>query len=421
MAARFTRGLSAGDFFQGAERLLKNKAIVGLFDLDGVLVQSGAYQAACLRTIQIFLEWMRLEHLMPDDSVPGFFEINGIIREWDMIPINLALALEAVCSRIKPRPVFQNWRQTFEWLQSHKTPKIEVDYLSGIRSLLPYHRVGKPLTETILEVGREARGEGLFPTLSQQPLFEELFADSRDIHRSLTTRVFQNVILGDKVFEEAYSLPAEVTCPSFNVLYDHPLLEPSLSRTIKRLVAAGELHVAMMTARPCRPPELNERSEVGYAPEAEHVLKLVNLQEAPIMGYGSLTAAARRYSISPYHLLKPSGFHALAALALSWLELGWPALDWAAEIFLENRSPQRDLGGMPRCIELHVFEDSPSGILSAKKAAEMLQSAGYEIDLRLWGIVSDLAGETALQNSGAVIVKDINQALGRAFPDLLAG
>jgi hypothetical protein len=350
--------------------------------------------------------------------VPTFFETNGIMREWDTVPASLAIALEAVCARLQPPPLFDTLRRAIDWLQVHETPPIEIDYYSKIRSLLPYRKAGKLFTESVLESRRQEDGNTLFPCLSRQGVFEELFANSRDIHQSLTTRVFQNVILGDKVYEEAYGLPAEVSCPSFNELYDRSTLDARLSRALNAQVRAGKVNLAVMTARPCWPPERDGRSEVGYAPEAENVLKLVGMPDIPIIGYGSLTAAAKRYAVSTYDLLKPSGFHALAAFALSWFKDGWQALEWAAGAWLGDRARLSDLNGLPRSVELHVFEDSPNGILSAKKAAEALRSAGFEIDLRLWGIVSDLADSFALKANGAVILPDINQALLQAFEGL---
>src|SRR5690554_2507184 len=106
-----------------------------LFDLDGVLVQPGGYRAAVRETLNYFTQQMGLPSLAPDDETIAIFEAQGIICEWDMIPITLAVMLEAAAARLDGKLSLNSLQAASDSLRGISLEDFQVDYAPVLRQL----------------------------------------------------------------------------------------------------------------------------------------------------------------------------------------------------------------------------------------------------------------------------------------------
>jgi hypothetical protein len=105
----------------------------------------------------------------------------------------------------------------------------------------------------------------------------------------------------------------------------------------------------------------------------------------------------------------------------AWTGDEWQALIWAYKAYCENSSPNFQctditsfeglLPPLPGCFHVHVFEDTPIGIVSARKAAEILELCGYKVEFHAWGIAQTDSKRSSLSSSGANIYPTFEAAL----------
>lgn len=393
-----------------------------LFDLDGVLVQPGGYRAAVRETLNYFTQQMGLPSLAPDDETIAIFEAQGIICEWDMIPITLAVMLEAAAARLDGKLSLNSLQAASDSLRGISLEDFQVDYAPVLRQLGQYTCVGEAPAESLLALCESGQGREIFPRLSKQGVLRELFTNTRRPDSSRTTHVFQTYVLGDEVFTEAMGLPAEVQTESLLARHDRPLLAPEIRDRLLVMRDEGLLRMAAYTARPSLP--LGESAErlVVFTPEAEMALNLVGLETIPVMGSGQMGEAAWKLGEREDRLTKPAPYHALAAAVAAWTGNRLSALTWIQQVFnyfeRGGTLPTLDTGAgsLPAQLELHVFEDSPSGLSGGKEAARMLSKLGVDVQVKLWGVSPHPEKAEALARVGAQVFADVNQALAAAFP-----
>jgi hypothetical protein len=239
-----------------------------------------------------------------------------------------------------------------------------------------------------------------------------LLAESRDVRKSLTTRVFQHFVLGCQAFRETFGLPCEMESPSYLRLYDRPLLDPGLREEVLRRWQGGRLDLAAYTARPCR-----LRGEAGapilpYSPEADVVLDACGLKSLPLVGYGQVYRLAELTGSTSDHFVKPSVVQALGAIGAAVWREEMPAM-LAAERWINHHEDGR-FTGLPG-LEIFIFEDSAGSMRAVQHAAELLQSIGVAAQVRAFGVARSPAKVAALRAAGAQIFMDVNQAVAEAL------
>lgn len=393
-----------------------------LFDLDGVCVQPGGYRAAVRETLNYFNQQMGLPSLAPDDETIAIFEAQGITCEWDMIPITLAVMLEAAAAQLDGKLSLDSLQTTCENLRGSPLDSITVDYAPVLRQLGKYMRVGEAPAESLLALCECGQGSHLFPRLSNQGVLRELFTNTRRPARSRTTHVFQTFVLGDEVFTQAMALPAEVQTESLLARHDRPLLAPEIRDRLLAMRDEGLLRMAAYTARPSLPLGETEERLAVFTPEAEMALKLVGLETIPVVGSGQMSEAAWSLGEREDRLTKPAPYHALAAAAAAWTGDRLSALAWIQQVFnyFERGGALPPLetgaGSLPAHLEMHVFEDSPSGLSGGKEAARMLGDLGIDVQVNLWGVSTHPEKAEALERVGARVFPDVNQAVATVFP-----
>ncbi len=107
-----------------------------LFDIDGVLVQPAGYRAAVKATMDYFLDRLGVERDVFSEEIAVLFEALGVTSEWDMVPISLAVILEAVYVIYPPERALNSLQDVLDWAQG-KQVAIDLDLRKAVEDLSP--------------------------------------------------------------------------------------------------------------------------------------------------------------------------------------------------------------------------------------------------------------------------------------------
>jgi hypothetical protein len=393
----------------------KRTSMVALFDLDGVLIQPGGYRAAVTATVNYFSQKMGLGQQAPNEDDLALLEANGITSEWDMVPICLVVLIEKAsqaANAVFPDCSFEDLILLVRTLAI----SIDVNYRSEIRQMLPF--LMKPSispSEGLLDAIQAGK---IYPGFQKAAFIRDLMGNTRHISDSKTLRVFQNYILGDRGFIEAYSLIPEFETHSYLRLNDVCLLSDENQRMLNRLISDSVIKLAVITARPSLPPAGAHDLLNDYSPEAEMAIKLTGLDGIPVVGFGTLQFLARKIGVLPDSLIKPSPIQALTAIKAAFGETMIRSLEWAAANGITGGDHQ-GASHLPSKFTLHIFEDSPIGIHSCQQAAFILKQKGCEVTVKAWGIARNPDKIKALEAVKAEVFPDVNQAIQAAFSNSL--
>ncbi len=343
-----------------------------LLDIDGVLVRPLGYRKALRDSLATFAAWMGFNDFEVDEAVIGSLEAQGISSEFDMLPLLVGALCEAALSSIGSIELSSDLVEALKQIAAvHPSPPNTLS--------LPTFRLQDGCFPA-----EAAYRSGVYPSIPEA-LRRGLLLHTRDVYRSVTTRLFQQFVLGDQRFSEVYGLSAEISTPSYLQTYDQPLLDALSRQCLVNAWRGGEIRPAAMTARPSLPPGGVSALNEPYPPEAEAALELLELTEMPLIGLGKLDTVARQANIPVESLLKPAPAQALAATLVaggcSELHAVQAAIAWTAKPPL---SPNFD--HLPAQFELHVVEDTLGGIRSARAAAELLRQSGYQVSFFAWGL-----------------------------------
>jgi hypothetical protein len=258
----------------------------------------------------------------------------------------------------------------------------------------------------------------IFPGFQKATFIRDLLGYTRQITVSKTLRVFQNFILGDQGFVEAYSLAPKFESQSYLQMNDVCLLSEGNQRMLTRLISESVINPAVITARPSLPPTGANDLLNDYSPEAEMAIKLTGLDGIPVVGFGTIQFLARKIGVIPDSLIKPSPVQALAAISAAFGESMDKSLDWAAANGIAG-CDGREASHIPGRFSLHIFEDSPIGIQASQQAAFILRQKGFEITVKAWGIAQNPDKIKTLEAIGAEVYPDVNLAVQAAFQLLI--
>ncbi|MBN8657816.1 MAG: hypothetical protein J0M11_18940 [Anaerolineae bacterium] len=350
---------------------------VVLLDVDGVLVTPGGYRAALHATLNHFATLMGAPHFDFHEEKIAELEKRGIFSEWDMVPVLLGAAWDALLAKVGNENLPSDLKGAAVEIGRRMNGYVSEDLIIPDFEILPNIYP----TESALQ-------QGCFPHLPED-LCRNLLHDSRNVHFSHTTRLFQHFSLGSQVFSEAYNLPAEVETESFLQTHDTSNLSP---KTLSKLQQPN-IHLASITARPSAPPRDVETSHIGYAPEAEAALELVGLADIPLIGYGRLEYYEKQHGVAAASLLKPSPVQSLAAVAAAFTGAEWSSIQAAAEWQASGRL-NSIFSSLPREFELIVVEDTMGGIRSTQAAGAILTQNGFGVTTHTLGLTSGSASKS---------------------------
>ena len=238
----------------------------------------------------------------------------------------------------------------------------------------------------------------------QYQILHELINGARDPQRSLTHRVFQELVLGSAEFTHTYGLPAMLACESYLLKHDISNLSHAESARLLDWMSKPGHSASVITSRPSRAP-----AGVFSTPETELGAELVGLKEIPIVGWGGLTWLAQQRQTDQQTFVKPSPVHALAAMRVALGDNQQTALLEAAALVEtgEVGPAWRRLDGA----EVFIFEDTPGGIKSLQAARETLEKICISIRPSFFGIARNPVKRKALLASGAQVYPSFSQAL----------
>jgi hypothetical protein len=388
---------------------------IWLFDLDGVLVISSGYREALKRTVGHFAAAMGYaENILRDEDIDAF-EARGMTSEWDISATCVAALAFAIWQAnpalrlppalpdtlaelraprwVRPPPSFTLLAQILKEAPPAATP--------SHAALEYYRRAARALhadSQRAAEIGTQ------LSILLERP---------RDVVMSPVLRYFQHLSLGSQVFAEHYGIPADFPSPSLLETLDKPALSPRMSVRLRQALQTGQIHAAVLTNRPSR-PDLPAAANL-YPPEAELALRSAGLDFLPHVGSGHMLWLAQRYGKHADAYCKPSAAHALAAIGTALGGTAEAALEAGRQLLEEGRliAPLAALRAGP--VALTVFEDSSTGVVSLRAAAEALQKAGIEATLSAVGIAADGEKRSALQALGTLAFSKIDDALAACF------
>jgi hypothetical protein len=409
-----------------------------LLDIDGVLLQPGGYRKAVKATINYFTRQAGLPDLSPEEEILALFESKGITNEWDIVPICLATILETILESYPEIILPVEWALAAANINSQKATITSLEYRKKILEISRFLKTGKSPSKVIFEAGLNRLEGAPFPLISKQPLFITLFNDNKNVEGSITTRVFQNFVLGSDLFQEIYHLDPLIITPSYLNQFDQPNLSERNCHEILLLSKAGIISPVAYTARPSLPPGTTITSEAGYSPEAELALKLVGMEDIPLIAYGRLMFAAQLFQVSTDLLIKPSPFQSLAAISVAVMSKKdeEKALIFAGNICeasglfpnRNERTPERkyfDPGVSDFLLKLRAYrlvidiiEDSPIGLTAAKHACQILSGFNVSAEIHGWGVAQDRSKKTALEEMGAEVYSSTDEVISIVLKDL---
>ncbi len=355
---------------------------ITLFDMDGVLLEPKGYHRALQETVRLAgLSMGYGEVLLADDQIAQF-EALGISSEWHSSALCMAAMMLA---RQKALALVGNGNQQFA--------EFDLRELFAAISTQPLRQSARQRAVAAIEGLAQKAGVAPDPIL-------EIVATSESIIHSPTLNWFQELILGSEIFERTYQKKPQLQTESYLKLYDQPLLSKPMAASIlssHRLPGHG---AAIMTNRPSSGPP----GFVG-APDAKMGAVLVGLADLPIVGYGEVTWLAEQTGREPRELAKPAWQHALAAILAA---SGWSVKD--SLVYAGQQSKRDDLSHLQNST-IHVFEDTPGGMVAVQEAGILLTDMGLNIAVQKIGITEDMAKQSALSDQGAIVYPSINQAL----------
>ena len=357
-----------------------------LLDIDGVLVQPGGYRAALHATLNYFASLMKVPHFDFHEEKIAELEKRGIFSEWDMVPFLLGAAWNNILAETGSENLPADLKSAAVEIGNRMNGYTSSDLVIPEFELLPNVY---PTESALLN--------GCFPNLPDT-LRRHLLHDSRNVYFSQTTRLFQHFSLGSHTFSETYNLPTEVETES--CLHTHD--RSNLTDKTRSKLLQQDIYLASITARPSAPPRDVDTSHMGYAPEAEAALDLVGLKDIPLIGYGRLEYYEKQHGVAAASLLKPSPVQSLAAVAAASTGEEWSSIQAAAEWQTSGRL-NSIFSSLPRTFELIVVEDTMGGIRSAQAAGSILQSNGFDVNVRALGLtLGSRAKSEAFDKAGVV-------------------
>lgn len=387
---------------------------VFLFDIDGVLVQPGGYRRAVQATLDHFTRRMGLDSQVLSEETVSTFEAHNITSEWDIVPLCLAAILAGFQALYPGVRLPAELYPACDALRAYGVSAPQVDFQALARRLGAAFQQELTFSDLALLLNQPDSQDPPFPHLRGHPLLQALLGGTRDVFTSVTTRTFQQFVLGREMYQAMFALPFEIDGhgDSYLRVYDRPALSAGLRDELLGLWRSGKLHLAVYTLRPS-----SLRSEVparalSYAPEADIALKDSGLDGVPLVGFGQVNRLAELTGAALRHIVKPSPIQALGAIGAAVCRDEIQAL-LAARVWVD----QGDSAFFERFppLDVHIFEDSAGSILGVRRAVELLVGIGVPARLYAWGISQSQAKTAALRSASAEVCEDVDKAVVSAL------
>jgi len=351
-----------------------------IFDMDGVLLEPLGYHRALQETVRLAGVACGFGEVRLTTAQIARFEALGISSEWHSSA--LCMAWMVLQKEFAPDSQTPDWE------------RLVAAFERQAQADAPIQRGSAALAEI-------AKAHGL---CAQRAL--DLLVNSESIQSSPTFNWFQELVLGSVVFERVYGKPGQLSAESYLEKYDRRLLAPDWAQRVLDWARQPEKGAAIMTSRPSA--GLGAPQGFAQEPDGQMGAELVGLGELPLIGNGEMRWLAEKLGVSVAQVKKPAAAHALAALlaaggmsaaqSMAVLANGLEALKKDDLVWLDGST-------------VTVVEDTISGLLAMRAAADILEKLGLRIAMRNVGVSKDAAKVAALEEMGAVVYPDVNRAL----------
>lgn len=397
---------------------------VFLFDIDGVLIQSHGYRKAFFNTIDSYFDQFGLNWLTVDETVYHEFDHSPFTAEWDMAPLTIAAFLDwyaRLNPEILPYPSLKN---------ISRLPEVKngENFLAELKKLIQliagvFANQVRPV-EAVFQDTIDRGQASFFPMLSKEAVLREILHDSLNPQTSQIFQRLETYLLGSRQFETTFEIEPAVYTKSMLDTEDIPLLSPRWQEIIKTGVKK-DFYASVITTRPNVPDQMQKNRVFSSMPEAESALKILGWDHGaiPVIGAGSINVFEARQQVPFNTYLKPAALHALtgvfSAIGLDE-EDAFDAADRVINqksLFDSDNTMVKSLFQLGCPLEITVFEDSVSGVVSSIEAVKYLNSAGIPATLFKAGIQTSDTKRERLKAVGAEVFPDINQALASIFKD----
>ncbi len=356
-----------------------------LFDMDGVLLTPAGYHMALQETVRRVGRALGFSNVEVTPAAIAQFEAAGATSEWDSSAICTALLL------IRLWDAFEGVQFYPELLQQpHPPHSLPVpDFLAFAQEMAeagPAHISPLKRAESILINHNRPRAAW------QAAHLRETLRGAREAERSITHRIFQELVLGSEKYAKIYNRTPTLNQSGFLVTHDQPALSPEAHQALQNWLAKPNQGAAIFTNRPTREPD----GRAG-TPEGELGQITTGLQDLPLIGWGQLTWLSRMRGLEDEAFGKPAPAHALAALQCAAGAPVEAALQAGADLQLGKNATGWEVFGGARIL---AFEDGAAGLVSARAAVALLETIGFATEIHLFGISREPVKKAALAEVG---------------------
>jgi len=123
------------------------------------------------------------------------------------------------------------------------------------------------------------------------------------------------------------------------------------------------------------------------------------MKDVPLAAFGKLEYLAAQHGLNPEIFVKPASFHALVGTLAAWTGEELSALK-AAYHWYDTGKLSECFDKLPKSFELVLVEDTMGGVRSVRAAGEVLQKAGFDVTVRVFGLTSGITDKAlAFENA----------------------
>lgn len=365
-----------------------------LFDMDGVLLQADGYHRAMQSALKIVGKNIGVQDPILTIEQISQFEAAGVTHEWETLAICTAILL------------IQIWQID---------PEIRIpsslDPEPGEYLIMRDERISDFLKDIDLagkSPTRYAEGQLLnnAPHLGPEQIdfLKSLFGSGINLNLSPIFRVFQEYVLGSRLFGQIYKFSPCLDTESYLDLYDREALSKNNRDNMLKWLSTDLHRAAIFTNRPSKTPD-----EFFSTPDAELGAAAIGLEELPILGAGALSWFASEQAKPWDEYFKPHPVHVLAALQLASGKPLSEAIKTAADFYYGDKGPEIWSGFEGS--KVYVFEDLTPGLISAQAAKRILLDSGIELDFVFVGVSGYINKRKSLSKYADFLIDDINQVI----------
>lgn len=384
-----------------------------LFDVDGVLIEDGGYYAALVATLNYFNELMGAAPAIFDTPARDQFQSRGYVNEWDLCPLCAGMLIVETLARhpdldLRPAP-FEDFMRQFCCVPVPQLKDIAALYLERID-----RQQGKPV---------ERARDMLLTALAQLPLrtdthtatellLREMFSQTHDIERAPVTQIFQEFVIGSKLYTDTYRLPPRFAAPSVLATEDRSLISPAAKAKLAQWTRVDRVRICVYTARPSLPPadDPDGSSRAGYSPEAELGMQLLAM-DYPLIATGRVQWLAAKVHVPFESVTKPAPIQALAAIGAAITHEEANSL-LAAHALVTRQELIGPLAGLgDRITHVWIVEDGILGLQATHGAIALLKQSGLAIHAHAIGIAAGGPKAAALAPLSEIVLADVNAAI----------